>query len=346
MTVTIAIDAMGGDDAPEMVIAGTSLARTRHPDARFVLYGDEARLTPLLKARKELADRTEIVHADTIIANDEKPSSALRHGKQSSMRKAIEAVSEDKADFVISAGNTGALMLMATSVLKTLPGIDRPAIASFFPTMRGETVMLDLGANIECSAENLVQFALMGSIFARIALGVSNPKVGLLNIGAEEIKGRETIREAAQWLRKGTLPLDYHGFVEGDGIPKGEVDVIVTDGFTGNIALKTAEGTAKFISEMLREQVRSSWSAKLGFLIASSAFRKLKHRMDPRRYNGAMFLGLGGVCVKSHGGTDAFGFANAVGVGIDLAVHRFNDRIAAELSPLSEPPKNNTEAAE
>lgn len=336
MPLTIAIDAMGGDNAPDMVVAGIEMARKRYPEAQFLLFGDPDGLAPLLAKYSDLASVTEIRRAETVISNDTKPSTALRNGRQSSMRLAIDAVGAGEADFIISAGNTGALMVMAKTVLKTLPGIDRPAIASFFPTRRGETVMLDLGANIECAPENLVQFALMGSIFARTALGIQDPKVGLLNIGAEELKGRETIRAAAQMLRETALPVDYAGFVEGDGLTAGTFDVIVTDGFTGNVALKSAEGTARFISDMIRENVKASWMAKLGFLLARSTFKKLRMRIDPRRYNGAMFLGLGGVCIKSHGGTDAFGFANAIGVGVDLVSHKFNQRIADEMSPFAE----------
>jgi phosphate acyltransferase len=322
---------MGGDHAPDMVIAGADIARERHPAARFLLVGDRARIEPLLGRHPALAAVSEIVHTEDYVASDAKPSVALRAGRKSSMRLAIDAVADGRAASVVSAGNTGALMAMAKFVLKTLPGIDRPAIASFFPTLRGESVMLDLGANTECSPENLVEFAVMGCIFARQVLGVLEPTVGVLNIGSEDVKGNETVRAAAARLRETVLPGKFEGFVEGNDIAGGAVDVIVTDGFTGNVALKTAEGTAKLYSEFLRRTFQASFWAKIGYLLARSAFKKLKHRTDPRRYNGAMFLGLRGICVKSHGGTDAFGFANAIGVAINLAAQGFNDRIKEEV---------------
>jgi phosphate acyltransferase len=329
--LTIALDAMGGDHAPDMVIAGADIARERHPTVRFLLVGDRARIEPLLGRHPALAAVSEIVHTEDYVASDAKPSVALRAGRKSSMRLAIDAVADGRAASVVSAGNTGALMAMAKFVLKTLPGIDRPAIASFFPTLRGESVMLDLGANTECSPENLVEFAVMGCIFARQVLGVLEPTVGVLNIGSEDVKGNETVRAAAARLRETVLPGKFEGFVEGNDIAGGAVDVIVTDGFTGNVALKTAEGTAKLYSEFLRRTFQASFWAKIGYLLARSAFKKLKHRTDPRRYNGAMFLGLRGICVKSHGGTDAFGFANAIGVAINLAAQGFNDRIKEEV---------------
>jgi len=332
--LTIALDAMGGDHAPEMVVAGADLARQRHPEVEFLVFGDEGRLQPLLGRRPELQAIAQVHHTADVVSSHAKPSVALRGGKKSSMRLAIDAVHDGRAAVVVSAGNTGALMAMAKMVLKTLPGIHRPAIASFFPTLRGESVMLDLGANIECDADNLVQFALMGSIFARSVLGLVEPTVGLLNVGSEDQKGHEELRLAAARLRDGDLPLRFHGFIEGNDIAAGTVDVIVTDGFSGNIALKTAEGTAKLYSEFLRRTFRSSLLAQLGYLLAKPAFKKLKMRTDPRRYNGAMLVGLGGLCVKSHGGTDAFGFANAICVAVDLAVHGFNERIKEELQRL------------
>lgn len=333
--LTIALDAMGGDHAPDMVVAGADIARERHPDVHYILFGDARRIEPLMAKRTALRAVAEVVHTDDVVSADAKPSVALRAGRQSSMRLAIDAVADGRAASVVSAGNTGALMAMAKFVLKTLPGIDRPAIASFFPTLRGESVMLDLGANTECSAENLVEFAVMGSVFARQVLGVMEPTVGVLNIGSEEVKGNETVRAAAARLRDMPLPGRFHGFVEGTDIASGTVDVIVTDGFTGNVALKTAEGTAKLYAEFLRRSFESSLLAKVGYLLARSAFRKLKKRTDPRRYNGAMFLGLRGVCVKSHGGTDPLGFANAVGVAVNLAMHGFNERIKEEMQRLS-----------
>ncbi len=243
---------------------------------------------------------------------------------------------DGRGDGVVSAGNTGALMAIAKFVLKTLPGIDRPAIATFYPTRRGESVMLDLGANVECDAENLVQFALMGDVFARTVLGFLQPTVGLLNVGSEDLKGNDAVRAAASRLRDGTIPIRFHGFVEGDDIPAGTVDVVVTDGFTGNVALKTVEGTAKLFSESLRAAFQHSTLARIGYLLARGALKKLAARIDPRRYNGAMFLGLGGIAVKSHGSTDAFGFANAVGVAIDMKVNGFLEKIRIDLARVSQ----------
>lgn len=329
--LTIALDAMGGDRAPDMVLAGAQLARIRHPDVSFVLVGDEARIKPLLAQRKLLASCARIVHTDHAITNDERPSVALRTGRGSSMRMAIDLVASGESDCIVSAGNTGALMAMAKFVLKTLPGIDRPAIASFFPTMRGESVMLDLGANIECDPDNLVQFAVMGAIFGQAVLGRTRPSIGLLNVGAEALKGNDVVKEASNRLQDMKLPGHFHGFVEGNDIPAGTVDVVVTDGFTGNIALKTAEGTAALVNEWLRRTFRSSVFAMLGYLLARNAFRKLRRRADPRQYNGAMFLGLRGICVKSHGGTDAKGFANAIDVAVDLVRNGFNEHVKEEL---------------
>ena len=329
--LVIALDAMGGDRAPAVVLAGADLARRHHPDVRFLVFGDEGRIEPLLRRRKALAAICQITHTTDVITNETKPSVALRTGRQSSMRLAIDAVDAGNAQCAISAGNTGALMAMAKFVLKTLPGIDRPAIASFFPTLRGESVMLDLGANLECRAEHLVQFALMGSLFGKAVLGLTNPSVGILNVGAETLKGSDTLKDAAAALREIELPGRFYGFVEGDDIPAGTVDVVVTDGFTGNVALKTAEGTARLYGEWLKRTFRSSVFARLGYLLAYSAFRKLRTRTDPRHYNGAMFLGLRGICVKSHGGTDAKGFGNAIGVAVDLVRQGFNDHVKNEL---------------
>jgi glycerol-3-phosphate acyltransferase PlsX len=336
-TLTVALDAMGGDQGPEMVVAGADLARLRYPRVRYVFFGDEAKIAPLLDRRKGLQALAAIHHTDSLVDNDAKPSVALRSrsGRESSMRLAIDAVAAGSADCVVSAGNTGALMAMAKIVLKTLPGIDRPAIASFLPTTRGETVMLDLGANIECDVDNLVQFAVIGAIFARTVLGIPEPSIGLLNVGAEQLKGHETLRSAADILRSISLPGSFYGFIEGNDIPAGTVDVVVTDGFTGNVALKVAEGMGKLYSGFLRRTFRSSVMARIGYLMASGAFRKLRARVDPRRYNGGMFLGLSGVCVKSHGGTDAFGFANAIGVAVDLVAQGFNDRIREELKRIA-----------
>jgi glycerol-3-phosphate acyltransferase PlsX len=334
--IRIALDAMGGDHAPKIVVNGAALAQTRYPNAHFTFYGDQAEIEPLIKKQKSLAGRCDIVHTPDRILAEDKVAHALRNGRNSSMRLAINAVHEGKAEAVVSAGNTGALMGMAKFVLKTLPNIDRPAIAAFFPTLKGETVMLDLGANTECTSENLVDFAVMGAIFANTVLGVHNPRIGLLNVGSEEMKGRDDVRVAAQELRVLELPGEYIGYVEGDDITKGTVDVVVTDGFTGNVALKTAEGTAKMYSEFLKRTFKSSWLAQIGYLFAKTAFKNLRKRTDPRTYNGALFVGLRGVCVKSHGGTDAIGFANAIGVAYDLIKYKFNDQISARLQLVHE----------
>jgi glycerol-3-phosphate acyltransferase PlsX len=333
--VTIALDAMGGDQAPGMVVAGANIARQRFPRARFHFYGDEARIGPLISGLSDLARVSHIHHTDREIKADDKPSAAVRSGRGSSMWMACDAVRENRAAGVVSAGNTGAFMGIAKFLLKTLPGIDRPAICSFFPTLRGESCMLDLGANVDCDADNLVQFAVMGEAFSRTILGVIEPTIGLLNVGSEEMKGHEAVRDAAAVLRSGRMPGLFHGFVEGDDIVKGTVDVVVTDGFTGNIALKTIEGTVKLYNEFMRETFRSSVLSRIGYLLARSALRGLRIRMDPRRYNGAIFLGLNGIAVKSHGGTDALGFANAIGVAIDMALHGTIEKIKEDFLQIS-----------
>jgi glycerol-3-phosphate acyltransferase PlsX len=288
----------------------------------------------------------EICHAPQVIAAEDKPSQALRRGKESSMRLAINAVRDGNAAGVVSAGNTGALLAMSKFVLKTVDGIDRPAMAGVVPTRRGESVILDLGANIECTADNLVQFAIMGAEFARSVLGVRRPMVGLVNVGTEELKGHGELKVAAQVLRDSTeLPLAFEGFVEGDDIGQGTVDVFVTDGFAGNIALKTAEGTAKFYSEMLRAAFRRSVLSRIGYLLARPALQAIRKKVDPRTYNGALFVGLNGVVVKSHGGTDAIGFANALGVAADLIRGRFNEQIVADLQSISDQSEQSSEAA-
>lgn len=319
----IALDAMGGDRAPESVVKGALLASERFPDMRWLLFGDEAVLTPMVDAAPALKQRAEIMHAGQVVADDERPSTALRSGQQSSMWKAIEAVADGRAEAVVSGGNTGALMAISRFILRSPSGIQRPAIVSFFPTAHGETAMLDLGANVECNANQLVQFAVMGSLFARAVLGLPRPSVGLLNVGVEEMKGKDELRRAAQHLRDGDFPFDFHGFVEANQIPAGAVDVVVTDGFTGNIALKMAEGTSELYSHFLRGAFGSSWTARIGYLFAKRSLNQLRRRVDPRRYNGAVFTGLNGVVVKSHGGSDDFGFANAIGVAADMVQQGF-----------------------
>jgi len=327
---------MGGDNAPDMVVDGVEAAAKQNPELRFLLFGDETRLTEILRTRPAALAASTVRHAPDVIGSGDKPAVALRAGRQSSMRLAINAVSDGEADAVISAGNTGALMAMAKFVLKTLPGIDRPAIATYFPTMRSQSVMLDLGANIECDADNLLQFAVMGEVFARNVMGCEHPSVGLLNVGAENLKGNQAVRGAAELLQQTHLPIHFYGFVEGDDIAKGTVDVIVTDGFTGNVALKTAEGMASMFGYYLRNALTSSWFGKIGALIARPALLKFKEKFDPRLYNGAMFVGLNGICVKSHGGTDGFGFANAIGVAVNLVRNNFNEGIKEDCAQLLE----------
>lgn len=332
--LTIAIDAMGGDHAPQMVIGGMNRALDRLKNVRFLLFGRTEDVLPLLDRFRRLRRRVDMRHASDVVGGSERPSTALRTGRQSSMRRAIDAVAAGEADGVVSAGNTGALMAMAKFVFKTLPGVDRPAIASVFPTMRGRTVLLDLGANVTCSADNLVQFAVMGEVFARNVLRLKNPSVALLNIGEEDLKGNDAVKKAAAILQQSKLAIHFQGFVEGDDIAMGTVDVIVTDGFTGNIALKTAEGTARLYASFLKRALTSSPLARLGALLAGPALRKMRARVDPRFYDGAMFLGLNGICVKSHGGTDDLGFANAIGVAVKLVADGVNEGIKQDFKCL------------
>ncbi|MFK8251388.1 phosphate acyltransferase PlsX [Ancylobacter terrae] len=331
--VRIALDVMGGDHGPEVVIPGAEIALTRHPDIRFLLFGDQARIAGLLAGRAKLAAACEIVHTDVVVQMDDKPSQALRRGRRvSSMWRAIDAVRLHQADCAVSAGNTGALMAMAKVNLKTMAGIGRPAIACLWPTLRGESVVLDVGASIGASAQHLVDMSVMGAAMARIVLGLERPTVGLLNIGVEEMKGVEAIREAGAVLRAADHPgLDYRGFVEGDDIGKGTVDVVVTEGYSGNIALKAAEGTAKQVAEFLGAAIRRRFLSRIGYLLARPAFRALKEKLDPRKSNGGVFLGLNGVVIKSHGGTDAEGFASAVDLGYDMVRHQLLSRIEVGL---------------
>lgn len=331
---TLAVDAMGGDNAPDVVVAGLDIAAERHPGARFLLVGDEARLAPLLARYKRAQALCTVRHAPHVISGDMKPTAALRL-RGSSMRVAIDAVAAHEASGVVSAGNTGALLALAKIVIKTLPGIDRPAMAAIGPSARGDVVMLDLGANVVCDTRNLVEFSVMGDVFARTVLGLTSPTIGLLNVGSEELKGSDTLRLAAETLRQSHLAPQFHGFVEGHDIAAGTTDVVVTDGFTGNVALKTGEGALKLVGTMLREVFSSSISAKLGYLLVRPGLERLREWLDPRRYNGAVMLGLGGVVVKSHGGTDAQGFAHALDVAMDMVVHRFNDGIRDGLGRIA-----------
>jgi glycerol-3-phosphate acyltransferase PlsX len=332
--IVLALDGMGGDHAPEVVVDGANIARERHPGTTFLLFGDANRLKPLVDRRKGLSKVLEIVPAEDAVSADDKPSFALRRRRGSSMWLAVQAAAEGRADSVVSAGNTGALLAISMFAMRMLEGAHRPALASFLPTSRGEAVMLDLGANVECDADNLAEFSIMGSVFAQVLLGLDAPKVGLLNVGSEELKGHEELRQAAAWLRRDGAPINFHGFVEGNDIGTGVVDVVVTDGFTGNVALKAIEGTAKLYTGWVRDVFRTSTFAQIGYLFSSGAWKKMRKRVDPRRYNGGVFLGLDGVAVKSHGGTDALGFAYAIGVAVDLVRYEYRSKLVEGLAKL------------
>lgn len=332
--VRIAVDAMGGDHGPEVIIPGAAHAFERHPDVRFLFFGDEKRIRPVLEALPRLAAVSSLHHTDVAVSMEDKPSQALRKGRRvSSMWLAIEAVKKGDADVAVSAGNTGALMAMSKICLHMMAHIERPAIAAFWPTLRGETVVLDVGATIGANAQHLFDLAIMGSALARIVFDLPRPTVGLLNVGVEEIKGLEEVKAASRLLRQTPLAsLDYYGFVEGDDIGKGTVDVVVTEGFAGNIALKTAEGTAKQIGQYLREAMQHGWLSRLGYLLAQQAFARLKTKMDPRNLNGGVFLGLDGVVIKSHGGSDAIGTARAIEIGYAMARHELLHKIREALA--------------
>ena len=333
--LTIALDAMGGDNAPRSVLRGANIARKRFPNVDFLLVGDEAKLAPMLKRMPKLKRAVTLVHAPDKVGADDKAAQALRSGRNSSMRIAIDQVREGKAQGLVSAGNTGALMAMSKFQLRPLDGIARPAIAALWPTMHGQSVVLDVGANVGSEARHLVDFGVMGAAFARAVFGLKTPSVGLLNIGSEEVKGNEQVKAAAQTLRDAGLDIAFAGFVEGDDISAGTVDVVVTDGFTGNIALKAAEGTAKLVSFYLREALKRSLLTKIGAFLAGGAFRVLKARMDPRSVNGGVFLGLNGIVVKSHGGTDGIGFAAAIDMAVDMAKQNMVQRIADDIRGVS-----------
>jgi phosphate acyltransferase len=331
--VRIALDAMGGDFGAPVVVAGAALSLNRHPDIEFVMVGDSRTIEALLAGRPALRAASRVVHTDVAVRMDDKPSQALRHGRwKSSMWMAIDAVKKGDADVAVSAGNTGALMAMAKFHLKTVAGIDRPAIAAQWPTLRGTSIVLDLGATIGADAKNLVDFAVMGGAMARVLFGLERPTIGLLNIGVEEVKGLEAVREAGHMLRQAARQdIDYRGFVEGNDIGNGTVDVVVTEGFAGNIALKTAEGTAKQLGEYLRGAMNRSLFAKIGYLFARNAFAAVKDKMDPRKVNGGVFLGLNGVVIKSHGGTDPEGFAAAVNLGYGMVRNEWRAKITQML---------------
>lgn len=332
--VVVSVDGMGGDNAPQAIIDGIALAHVRHPKVKFLLHGDHARLQPALLGKSSLKHVVQVVHCDDAVAMDDKPAQALRRGRNTSMWRAIDSVRSKEAQVVISAGNTGALMAMAKVQLRTVPGLSRPAIAALWPTIRGQSVVLDVGANVDTDARQLVDFALMGEAYARVVLALDRPSVGLLNIGAEEMKGNDEVRDAASALRASGLPLRFHGFVEGDDISAGTVDVVITSGFAGNIALKAAEGTARLIGHYIRSAMQRSFLSRIGYLLSKPGFNVLRQKMDPRAVNGGVFLGLNGVVVKSHGGTDGVGFATALDLAIEMGESDFVSRIADSMAHL------------
>ena len=332
----IAVDAMGGDEGLAVMLAGVARARRADEGLSFLLVGDETAIAAGLKNHPNLSRNSEIVHAPDTVEAAEKPTQAMRRARTTSMGIAIDLVKQGRAAAAVSSGNTGALMAMAKLALRTVAGIDRPALAAPLPTLGdNDVIMLDLGANTEVDARNLVQFAIMGAAYARIIFDLERPRVGLLNIGSEDQKGTGEIRDAAHTLREqADLPLDFTGFVEGDKLARGDHDVIVCDGFAGNIALKTAEGTARFVGDLLKRAFRSSVRSKIGFLISRPATELLRHHLDPNIHNGAVFLGLGGIVVKSHGGATELGVATAIGNAAKLARADLTRRIADDLAAI------------
>ena len=337
--LVISIDAMGGDHGPSVVVPGVALAceRLAGRDVRFLLHGDRAKLEPPLNRKRNAAAACvrEIRHTESVVAMDEKPAQALRRSRGSSLWNAVAAIRDGDARAAVSAGNTGALMAISKVILRMAADVERPAIVASWPTMRGVTAVLDVGANVTSDAEQLVEFAIMGAAFHHAVHGSTRPTVGLLNVGTEEVKGHEDVREAHRLLSELGLDLDYRGFVEGSDIAKGTVDVVVTDGFTGNIALKTAEGMARFFSTSLKDTLTSSVMARAGAMLALPSLRAMRRRLDPSSVNGGPLLGLNGVVVKSHGGADARGFANAIKVAVDLAVSDYAAETAGNLQTLT-----------
>ncbi len=344
-SVVISIDAMGGDKGPPLVVAGLALALERlvGRDVRFLLHGDEAAIAVELARYPAVAAASEVRHTALKIASDEKAATALRRGKGSSLWNTVEAVKLGQAAAAVSGGNTGALMAISKLLLRMAGGLERPALVASWPTVRGVTAVLDVGANVTSDAAQLMEFAIMGEAFHRAVHGASRPgeagaraSVGLLNVGSEDIKGHEEVREAHRLLREAELDIDYRGFVEGNDIAMGTVDVVVTDGFTGNVALKTAEGMARFFAITVKATLTSTWAAKLGAVIASAALKRMRARLDPSSVNGGPLLGLNGVVVKSHGGADAKGYANAVKMAADLAASDYAAQIALNLEKLGQ----------
>jgi glycerol-3-phosphate acyltransferase PlsX len=334
--IVISIDAMGGDHGPSVIVPGVAIAARNLPDVRFLLHGDQALLNAELAKCPPARAVSEVRHTDKAIAMDEKPAQAMRRGKGSSLWNAVEAIRDTQAHAVVSAGNTGALMAISKLILRMGANLERPAIVASWPTMKGVSAVLDVGANVESDAKQLVEFAIMGAAFHHAVHGSERPTVGLLNVGSEDQKGHEEVREAHAILKETKLDFDYRGFVEGTDIAKGTVDVVVTDGFTGNVALKTAEGLARFFAAEMRTTLTSGPLAMLGAVIASGALKKMRRRLDPARVNGGPLLGLNGIVVKSHGGADATSFASAIRVAVDLARSDFSAEIERNLKRLTE----------
>ncbi|WP_370237649.1 MULTISPECIES: phosphate acyltransferase PlsX [Henriciella] len=332
--ISLSVDAMGGDAAPDVVIDGLDLFFATRSDAHVILHGNADLLTTSVQSRS-WSDACTIVDQPDVVAMDAKPSSALRRAKGTSMWGMIETVKQGEAHAGVSAGNTGALMAMSMLALRKMPGVHRPGMTAVWPTLKGRSVVLDVGANLDADAEQLVEFAVMGESYARAVFGKEKPTVGLLNIGSEEEKGRDAIKLAAELLRNRDLGIDFRGFIEGNDISTGLVDVVVTDGFTGNVALKTAEGTARLVSTYVRAALSSSLLSKAGAALAASGLRELKSKLNPSSVNGGVLLGLNGVIVKSHGGTDAEGFSTAVKLAADLAQSSYMDEVAAGLNRVS-----------
>ena len=332
--LTVSIDAMGGDAGPGIVVSALVRALQRHTHVQFILHGDETQLHDLVNKHSKLRGRVSVRHAPGRVAMEDKPSHVLRRGRDTSMWHAIESVKQGEADVAISAGNTGALMAVSMFGLGIVEGISRPAIATIWPTLKGQTIVLDVGANVVATDEQLVDFAVMGEAFAHVMFGLERPTVGILNVGSEEQKGNDAVKGAAQILRNSNLPMAFHGFVEGNDIAKGTVDVVVTDGFTGNIALKTAEGTARLIGAYMRQSLKRSVLGRIGAVVASGALKTLRRKLDPRANAGGIFLGLNGIVVKSHGGADAISFASAMDMAIDMAKANINARITADRNAM------------
>ncbi len=343
-SVTLSVDAMGGDAAPGVVIDGVERFAATRDAVSFILHGDEAHVGPLLDARPDLAARCELRHAPDQVAMHDKPSQALRN-RESSMWKAVDSVRAKEANASVSAGNTGALMAISMMALRKLEGVHRPAMTALWPTLKGRIVVLDVGANLEADGHQLLTYAIMGEAYARAIRGVARPSIGILNVGSEEMKGHEEVRRAAELIKGSGLDLNYKGFVEGNDLSAGTVDVVVTDGFSGNIALKTAEGTARLVADFVREALTSSALTKAGAMMARGGLARLRERMDPSNVNGGVLLGLNGVSVKSHGSTDAKGFATALGLAVDLSLSSYKQEVAENLARIRRGPATSETAA-